>query len=73
MVRQVTIQARKGNGTANKHTAMGFQRGVPATQPGVWVPQIVRSLEEAGVFTTRLSVSLLRNGQPPYTNSVGQG
>ena len=29
----------ESNGTANKHTAMGFQRGVPATQPGIWVPQ----------------------------------
>jgi len=23
----VTMQARKSNGTANKHTAMGFRRG----------------------------------------------
>ena len=28
--------------------------------------RIVRSLEEAGVFTTRSSVSRLLNGQPPY-------
>ena len=34
--------------------------------------RIVRSLEEAGVFTARSSVSRLLNGQPPYTNPVGQ-
>ena len=30
--------------------------------------RIVRSLEEAGVFTTRSSVSRLLNGQPPYAD-----
>ena len=30
--------------------------------------RIVRSLEEAGVFTTRSSVSRLLNGQPPYVD-----
>ena len=34
--------------------------------------RIVRSLEEAGVFTTRSSVSRLLNGQAPYTNPVGR-
>ena len=34
--------------------------------------RIVRSLEEAGVFTTRSSVSRLLNAQLPYTNPVGQ-
>jgi len=33
--------------------------------------RIVRSLEEAGVFTTRSSVSRLLNGQPPYANLDG--
>jgi len=30
--------------------------------------RIVRSLEEAGVFTARSSVSRLLNGQPPYSD-----
>jgi len=29
-----------------------------------------RAFEEAGVFTTRPSVSRLQNGQLPYTNPV---
>ena len=29
----------ESNGTANKHTAMGFRGGVLATQPGLRVPQ----------------------------------
>ena len=32
--------------------------------------RIVRSLEEAGVFTTRSSVSRLLNGQTPYALSL---
>ena len=63
----------ESNGTANKHTAMGFRRGLLVTRPWLRVPQgIVRSLEEAGVFTTRSSVYRLLNGQLPYTNPVGQ-
>ena len=50
MVRQVTIvlgrvsrggddRGEESNGTANKHTAMGFRGSVPATRPGLRVPQ----------------------------------
>ena len=49
MVRQVTIvlgrvsrggddRGEESNGAADKHTAMGFRGGVPATQPGLRVP-----------------------------------
>ena len=35
--------------------------------------RIVRSLEEAGVFTSRSTVSRLLNGQPPYANVLNYG
>ena len=73
MVRQVTIQARKVTGRPTSIPKWAFREVFRLHSLGYGCRRIVRSLEEAGVFTTRSSVFFLRNGQPPYTNPVGQG
>jgi len=73
MVGQVAIQARKVTGRPTSIPKWAFREVFRLHSLGYGCRRIVRSLEEAGVFTTRSTVSLLRNGQPPYTNRVGQG
>jgi len=60
------IQARKVTGRPASIPQWAFGEVFRLRNLGYGCRGIVKSLEEAGVFTTRSSVSRLVNGQPPY-------
>ena len=62
----VMIEARKVTGRPASIPLWAFGEVFRLRDLGYGCRRIVRSLEEAGVFTTRSSVSRLLNGQPPY-------
>ena len=64
----VMIETRKVTGRSASIPQWAFEEVFRLRDPGYGCRRIVRSLEEAGVFTTRSSVSRLLNGQPPYAN-----
>ena len=62
------IEARKVTGRPASIPQWAFGEVFRLRDLGYGCRRIVRSLEEAGVFTTRFSVSRLLNGQPPYAD-----
>jgi len=60
------MQARKVTGRPTSIPQWAFGEVFRLRDLGYGCRRIVRSLEEAGVFTTRSSVSRLLNGQLPY-------
>ena len=64
----VMIEARKVTGRPAIIPRWAFGEVFRLRDLGYGCRRIVRSLEEAGVFTTRSSVSRLLNGQPPYAD-----
>jgi hypothetical protein len=60
------LEARKVTGRPASIPEWAFGEVFRLRDLGYGCRRIVRSLEEAGVFTTRSSVSRLLNGQPPY-------
>ena len=66
----VMIEARKVTGRPASIPEWAFGEVFRLRDLGYGCRRIVRSLEDAGVFTTRSSVSRLLNGLPPYTNPV---
>jgi len=62
------MQARKVTGRPASIPQWAFGEVFRLRDLGYRCRWIVKSLEEAGVFTTRSSVSRLLNGQPPYAN-----
>jgi hypothetical protein len=62
------IEARKVTGRPTSIPQWAFGEVFRLRDLGHGCRRIVRSLEEAGVFTTRSSVSRLLNGQPPYAD-----
>ena len=68
----VMVEARKVTGRPTSIPQWAFGEVFRLRSLGYGCRGIVRSLEEAEVFTTRSSVSRLLNGQPPYTNPAGQ-
>ena len=60
------IEARKVTGRPASIPEWAFGEVFRLHSLGYGCRRIVRSLEEAGVFTTRSSVSRLLNGQLPY-------
>ena len=65
------IETRKVTGRPASIPLWAFGEVFRLRDLGYGCRRIVRSLEEAGVFTTRSSVSRLLNGQPPYANLDG--
>ena len=66
------MQTRKVTGRPASIPRWAFGEVFRLRDLGYGCRRIVRSLEEAGVFTTRSSVSRLLNGQPPYADFDGQ-
>ena len=64
----VMIEARKVTGRPASIPLWAFGEVFRLRDLGYGCRRIVRSLEEAGVFTTRSSVSRLLNGQTPYAD-----
>ena len=64
----VMIEARKVTGRPASIPEWAFGEVFRLRDLGYGCRRIVRSLEEAGGFTTRSSVSRLLNGQPPYAD-----
>jgi len=64
----VMIEARKVPGRSTSIPQRAFGEVFRLRDLGYGCRRIVRSLEEAGVFTTRSSVSRLLNRQAPYVN-----
>ena len=64
----VMIEAKKVTGRPASIPQWAFGEVFRLRDLGYGSRRIVRSLEEAGVFTTRFSVSRLLNGQPPYAD-----
>jgi len=64
----VMIEARKVTGRPASIPEWAFGEVFRLRDLGYGCRRIVRSLEEAGGFTTRSSVSRLLNRQPPYAN-----
>ena len=64
----VMIEARKVTGRPTSIPQWAFGEVFRLHSLGYGCRRIVRSLEEAGVFTTRSSVSRLLNGQLPYVD-----
>jgi hypothetical protein len=62
------IEARKVTGRPTSIPQWAFGEVYRLRDLGYGCRRIVRSLEEAGVFTTRSSVSRLLNGQLPYVD-----
>ena len=62
------MQARKVTGRPTSIPQWAFGEVFRLRDLGYGCRRIVRSLEEAGVFTTRSSVSRLLNGHPPYAD-----
>ena len=60
------MQARKVTGRPTSIPQWAFGEVFRLRDLGYGCRRIVRSLEEAGVFTSRSSISRLLNGQPPY-------
>ena len=60
------IEARKVTGRPTSVPEWAFGEVFRLHSLGYGCRRTVMSLEEAGVFTTRSSVSRLLNGQPPY-------
>jgi hypothetical protein len=60
------MQAKKVTGRPASIPIWAFGEVFRLRDLGYGCRRIVRSLEEAGVFTTRSSVSRLLNGQLPY-------
>jgi len=60
------LEARKVTGRPASIPEWAFGEVFRLRDLGYGCRRIVRSLEEAGVFTTRSSVYRLLNGQPPY-------
>ena len=60
------MQARKVTGRPTSMPQWAFGEVFRLPDLGYGCRRIVRSLEEAGVFTSRSTVSRLLNGQPPY-------
>ena len=67
-----TMQARKATGRPSSIPLWAFGEVFRLRDLGYGCRRIVRSLEEAGIFTTRSSVSRLLNGQPPYSDVASQ-
>ena len=61
----VMIEARKVTGRPTSIPQWAFGEVFRLHGLGYGCRRIVKSLEEAGVFTTRCSVSRLLTGQPP--------
>ena len=68
----VMVEARKVTGRPTSIPQWAFGEVFRLRDLGYGCRRIVRSLEEAGVFTTRSSVSRLLNGQPPYSDVASQ-
>jgi len=68
----VMIEARKVTGRPASIPIWAFGEVFRLRDLGYGCRRIVGSLEEAGVFTTRSSVSRLLNGQPPYSDVASQ-
>ena len=66
------MQTRKVTGRPASIPEWAFGEVFRLRDLGYGCRRIVRSLEEAGVFTTRSSVSRLLNGQPPYSDVASQ-
>ncbi len=66
------MQAKKVTGRSASIPQWAFGEVFRLRDLGYGCRRIVRSLEEAGVFTTRSSVSRLLNGQPPYSDVAWQ-
>ncbi len=66
--RVTMMQARKVTGRPASIPEWAFGEVFRLRDLGYGCRRIVRSLEEAGVFTTRSSVSRLLNGQAPYAD-----
>ena len=66
------MQAKKVTGRPTSIPQWAFGEVFRLRNLGYGCRRIVRSLEEAGVFTARSSVSRLLNGQPPYADFDGQ-
>ena len=64
------IEARKVTGRPASIPQWAFGEVFRLRDLGYGCRRIARSLEEAGVFTTRSSVYRLLNGQPPYADLV---
>jgi hypothetical protein len=62
------MQAKKVTGRPASIPEWAFGEVFRLRELGYGCRRIVRSLEEAGVFTTRSSVSRLLNRQAPYVN-----
>ena len=62
------MQTRKVTGRPASVPEWTFGEVFRVRDLGYGCRRIVRSREEAGVFTTRSSFSLLLNGQPPYAD-----
>jgi len=62
------MQAKKVTGRPVSIPGWAFGEVFRLRDLGYGCRRIVRSLEEAGVFTTRSSVSRLLNRQAPYVN-----
>ena len=60
------MQAKKVTGRPASIPQWAFGEVFRLRDLGYGCRRIVRSLEEAGVFATRSSVSRLLNSQPPY-------
>jgi hypothetical protein len=65
------MQAKKVTGRPASIPEWAFGEVFRLRDLGYGCRRIVRLLEEAGVFTTRSSVSRLLNGQLPYANLDG--
>ena len=66
----VMMQTRKATGRPASIPEWAFGEVFRLRDLGYGCRKIVRSLEEAGVFTTRSSVSRLLNRQPPYVDFI---
>ena len=64
----VVMQVRKVTGRPTSIPQWAFGEVFRLHGLGYECRRIVRSLEEAGVFTTRSRASRLLNGQPPYAD-----
>ena len=62
------MQTKKVTGRPTSIPLWAFGEVFRLHSLGYGCRRIVRSLEEAGVFTTRSSVSRLLNDQPPYAD-----